>query len=91
MNDVFEIWVKTLMNPFYRIGMSITSPVFRQRVGAAGRKWLWGALEVDLAGKWFLLLFSTLVKTYDGDALKFGEPLLGFMPNTAYSVALGVS
>jgi len=40
MNEVFEIWVKTLMNPFYRIGMQIKSPVFRQRVSAAGRKWL---------------------------------------------------
>lgn len=40
MNEVFEIWVKTLMNPFYRIGMHIKSPIFRQRVSAAGRKWL---------------------------------------------------
>jgi trafficking protein particle complex subunit 2 len=40
MNEVFEIWVKTLMNPFYRIGMQIKSPVFKQRVAAAGRKWL---------------------------------------------------
>lgn len=40
MNEVFEIWVKTLMSPFYRIGMQIKSPVFRQRVSAAGRKWL---------------------------------------------------
>lgn len=40
MNEIFEIWVKTLMNPFYDITMQIKSPVFRQRVSAAGRKWL---------------------------------------------------
>ena len=40
MNEVFELWVKTHMNPFYRMGDEIRSPVFRQRVIAAGRKWL---------------------------------------------------
>jgi trafficking protein particle complex subunit 2 len=40
MTEVFELWVKTSMNPFYRLGNQITSPVFRQRVTAAGRKWL---------------------------------------------------
>ncbi|EHY60306.1 TRAPP subunit [Exophiala dermatitidis] len=40
MNEAFELWVKTLMNPFYTIGKPIKSPVFRQRVVAAGRKWL---------------------------------------------------
>ncbi|OJD16769.1 hypothetical protein AJ78_03107 [Emergomyces pasteurianus Ep9510] len=40
MNEVYEIWVKTVMSPFYRRGMEITSPVFRGRVVAAGRKWL---------------------------------------------------
>lgn len=40
MTEVFELWVKTTMNPFYRLGNQITSPVFRQRVTAAGRKWL---------------------------------------------------
>lgn len=40
MTEVFEIWTKTLMNPFYRVGSEIKSPVFRQRVSAAGRKWL---------------------------------------------------
>ena len=40
MNEVFELWVKTLMNPFHHMGNEIKSPVFRQRVIAAGRKWL---------------------------------------------------
>ncbi len=40
MTEVYELWVKTSMNPFYRLGNTITSPVFRQRVTAAGRKWL---------------------------------------------------
>ncbi|KAH8696042.1 putative trafficking protein particle complex subunit 2/Sedlin [Talaromyces proteolyticus] len=40
MNEVYENWVKTVMSPFYRQGMQITSPVFRARVTAAGRKWL---------------------------------------------------
>ncbi|KZF21620.1 trafficking protein-like protein particle complex subunit 2 [Xylona heveae TC161] len=38
--DVYEIWVKTLMNPFYHIDMEVRSPVFRSRVVAAGRKYL---------------------------------------------------
>lgn len=40
MNEVFEAWVKTLMNPFYRIGNEVKSPVFKSRVTTAGRKWL---------------------------------------------------
>jgi hypothetical protein len=40
MNEVYENWVKTVMSPFYRQGMEIRSPVFRSRIGAAGRKWL---------------------------------------------------
>ena len=40
MNEVYEIWVKTLMNPFYKVGNEIKSPTFRSRVTAAGRKWL---------------------------------------------------
>lgn len=40
MNEVYENWVKTVMSPFYRQGMQITSSVFRSRVTAAGRKWL---------------------------------------------------
>ncbi|RAO71110.1 uncharacterized protein BHQ10_007122 [Talaromyces amestolkiae] len=40
MTEVYENWVKTVMSPFYRQGMPITSPVFRGKVTAAGRKWL---------------------------------------------------
>ncbi|EFQ99138.1 MIP-2A [Nannizzia gypsea CBS 118893] len=40
MNEVYENWVKAAMSPFYRRGMEITSPVFRARVMAAGKKWL---------------------------------------------------
>lgn len=40
MTEVFETWVKCLMNPFYRIGMEVKSPVFKTRVVNAGRKWL---------------------------------------------------
>lgn len=40
MTEVYELWCKNLMNPFYRIGDEIQSPVFRARVTAAGRKWL---------------------------------------------------
>jgi hypothetical protein len=40
MTEVYENWVKTVMSPFYRQGMQITSPVFRGKVTAAGRKWL---------------------------------------------------
>ncbi|PGH13385.1 hypothetical protein AJ79_03664 [Helicocarpus griseus UAMH5409] len=40
MNEVYENWVKTVMSPFYRRGMEITSSVFRGRVVAAGKKWL---------------------------------------------------
>ncbi|EEH22488.1 hypothetical protein PABG_04699 [Paracoccidioides brasiliensis Pb03] len=40
MNEVYENWVKAVMSPFYRRGMEITSPVFRGKVAAAGRKWL---------------------------------------------------
>ncbi|KAI1854697.1 hypothetical protein JX266_000815 [Neoarthrinium moseri] len=38
--EVYENWVKATMSPFYRVNMEITSPVFRQRVAAAGRKYL---------------------------------------------------
>ncbi|KAL9058006.1 MAG: hypothetical protein Q9162_001998 [Coniocarpon cinnabarinum] len=38
--DVYENWVKTTLNPFYKIDMEIKSPVFRQRVAAAARKFL---------------------------------------------------
>ncbi|KAJ5498599.1 Sedlin [Penicillium expansum] len=40
MNEVYESYVKTAMNPFYKQGMEIKSPVFRTRVTAAGKKWL---------------------------------------------------
>ncbi|PLB33958.1 TRAPP subunit TRS20, partial [Aspergillus candidus] len=40
MSEVYENYVKTVMSPFYRQGMEITSPVFRGRVTAAGKKWL---------------------------------------------------
>jgi trafficking protein particle complex subunit 2 len=40
MTEVYELWVKASMNPFYRLNNTITSPVFRQRITAAGRKWL---------------------------------------------------
>ncbi|KXJ97475.1 Sedlin [Microdochium bolleyi] len=40
MLEVYENWVKTLMSPFYSVNMEVRSPVFRQRVAAAGRKYL---------------------------------------------------
>ncbi|KAI0840564.1 Sedlin [Hypoxylon sp. FL1857] len=40
MLEVYENWVKTIMSPFYRVNMEVRSPVFRQRVAAAGRKYL---------------------------------------------------
>ncbi|KAL2156529.1 hypothetical protein VTH82DRAFT_1274 [Thermothelomyces myriococcoides] len=39
-NEVYENYVKTIMSPFYKANMEIRSPVFRQRVAAAGRKYL---------------------------------------------------
>ena len=38
--EVYENWVKAAMSPFYRVDMEVTSPVFRTRVAAAGRKYL---------------------------------------------------
>ncbi len=38
--DVYDAWVKTLMNPFYLVNMPVVSPVFRARVAAAGKKYL---------------------------------------------------
>jgi len=38
--DVYEVWVKTVMNPFYEVDMKVGSPVFRSRVVAAGKKYL---------------------------------------------------
>ncbi|KAK4238576.1 Sedlin [Achaetomium macrosporum] len=38
--EVYENYVKAIMSPFYKVNMEIRSPVFRQRVAAAGRKYL---------------------------------------------------
>jgi len=38
--EVFEVWVKAIMNPFQGIEMVLGSPVFRGKVLAAGRKYL---------------------------------------------------
>ncbi|KAG9251523.1 Sedlin [Emericellopsis atlantica] len=38
--EVYENWVKAVMSPFYQNNMEVKSPVFRQRVAAAGRKYL---------------------------------------------------
>jgi trafficking protein particle complex subunit 2 len=38
--EIYENWVKTIMSPFYKVNMEVSSPVFRQRVAAAGRKYL---------------------------------------------------
>jgi len=38
--EVYENWVKTIMNPFYQVNMEVKSPIFRSRVAAAGKKYL---------------------------------------------------
>lgn len=38
--EVYENWVKAVMSPFYRVNMEVKSPIFRQRVYAAGKKYL---------------------------------------------------
>ncbi|KAG9236985.1 trafficking protein-like protein particle complex subunit 2 [Amylocarpus encephaloides] len=38
--EVYENWVKTIMNPFYSVNMEVKSPVFRARVMGAGKKYL---------------------------------------------------
>lgn len=38
--EVFEVWIKAIMNPFTGVEDRIASPVFRQRVVAAGKKYL---------------------------------------------------
>ncbi|KAG5925410.1 hypothetical protein E4U42_004317 [Claviceps africana] len=38
--EVYDNWVKAVMNPFYKANTEVSSPVFRQRVAAAGRKYL---------------------------------------------------
>lgn len=42
MLDVYESWCKTIMNPFFAVGNGevIKSPVFRQRVATAAKKYL---------------------------------------------------
>ncbi|KAJ4355370.1 TRAPP subunit [Didymosphaeria variabile] len=42
MVDVYESWVKTVMNPFFHAGNGdvVKSPVFRARVAAAAKKYL---------------------------------------------------
>lgn len=38
--DVYDGWVKTIMNPFYVVDDRVTSPIFRQRVASAAKKYL---------------------------------------------------
>ncbi|TKA53800.1 hypothetical protein B0A49_12526 [Cryomyces minteri] len=38
--EVYDAWVKNLMNPFYLLNAPVRSPVFRGRVMAAGKKYL---------------------------------------------------
>jgi hypothetical protein len=38
--DVYENWIKVIMNPFYTVNMAVKSPVFRQRIAAAAKKYL---------------------------------------------------
>ncbi|KAK6429264.1 TRAPP subunit [Oleoguttula sp. CCFEE 5521] len=40
MGEVYEAWVKCIMNPFYDVNSQVTSPVFRGRVSAAAKRYL---------------------------------------------------
>ncbi|KAF2159368.1 hypothetical protein M409DRAFT_30118 [Zasmidium cellare ATCC 36951] len=40
MFEVYEAWMKCIMNPFYQVNQPVTSPVFRSRVGMAAKKYL---------------------------------------------------
>ncbi|KAI8931446.1 hypothetical protein NX059_011773 [Plenodomus lindquistii] len=42
MMEVYESWVKTIMSPFFSVGIGeqVKSPVFRARVAAAAKKYL---------------------------------------------------
>ncbi|CAK4030342.1 Trafficking particle complex subunit 2 [Lecanosticta acicola] len=40
MIEVYEAWMKCIMNPFYAVNQPVTSPVFRSRVSTAARKYL---------------------------------------------------
>ncbi|CAF9927028.1 MAG: hypothetical protein GOMPHAMPRED_004296 [Gomphillus americanus] len=38
--EIFEVWVKSIMNPFQSINKTLSSPVFKSRVLTAGKKFL---------------------------------------------------
>ena len=38
--EVYEQWLKAIMNPFQEINQALASPVFRSRVLTAGKKFL---------------------------------------------------
>lgn len=38
--EIYENWVKAVMSPFYKVNMEVKSPIFKQRVVAAGKKYL---------------------------------------------------
>ncbi|KAI5362538.1 Putative trafficking protein particle complex subunit 2 [Septoria linicola] len=40
MTEVYEAWMKCIMNPFYNVNQVVTSPVFRSRVATAAKKYL---------------------------------------------------
>ncbi|KAF2725265.1 Sedlin [Polychaeton citri CBS 116435] len=40
MLEVYEAWVKCIMNPFYQNNQIVTSPIFRSRVASAAKKYL---------------------------------------------------
>lgn len=39
--DVYDLYVKALLSPFYFVNQPITSPVFDQKVRALAKKYLW--------------------------------------------------
>ncbi|KAI9665431.1 MAG: TRAPP subunit [Trizodia sp. TS-e1964] len=39
-NDIYDVWVKNIMNPFYSLNGVVSSPIFRARVAQAGKKYL---------------------------------------------------
>ncbi|KAF2207086.1 hypothetical protein CERZMDRAFT_51818 [Cercospora zeae-maydis SCOH1-5] len=40
MTEVYEAWMKCIMNPFYNVNQPVTSPMFRGRVANAAKKYL---------------------------------------------------
>ncbi|KAL1590543.1 hypothetical protein WHR41_00952 [Cladosporium halotolerans] len=40
VTEVYEAWVKCIMNPFYDVNQEVTSPIFRARVAAAAKRFL---------------------------------------------------